>query len=746
MDFKADNIQVGSITKALSENIDGELIFRDASLPQGITLSNLVSDATYAEQIQNNVTAQVTDEMDVAVQELTAYTQNTIDVNTALVIGLSGELYDGTYETYLTEQGLLDGVAVLARENVFTENIGINVTPESQLHIKNATNLEPTQIILENTFEGNLFESHIEQFSSNLNIIGPNGGEIRLYTESDTTGEVRLGITDSTTEVRNTLKFTSVERVGQEQVFTTGESSVVTTTNDAFQYIREGAWINIGGDIRIVETKTSDNEIEVIGRYGTDTVSVSGGASFSYKNPQLELDALTITPYNDIGIGTNLPLSKFHIKGEDTVYLEDNNPKIHFTNKSGTYGMVSYQFTTGSFATSGYSLDLTSKKANEGATIKVNAVADNASLSTTSSGEIQFLTSPYTYETTAPEEVRATINTYGSFGINEDSPVARLHIKQEEILLTGTVAINSGSNIIQGSIINDVDEHVVEFDKQLYVGDTVKFLGETAKVTSISGSNLIIDTPFTNTGVNERLTAQPTVMLIDNTAGNIFRLDYEGNLTTKSVDANILNISGGNATFDDIFANNGLFDGNVRIKGNIVVEGESYEYTQSYIADPVTVVGYVSGGPSISGALNQLNGLEVYRGAIDPYRIVFDEADDYFKIGELGDEQIVATREASFDPDEIVIYDATEDRFIGSGFTPTSLLESRRHTEVIGNAVDYSYTVTHNLGTKDVHVTIRDNVTDEMILTDVIANTINTVMLHFASPPPSNRYTVKVIS
>lgn len=747
-DFKVDNIQVGSITKALSENIDGELIFRDAELPQGITLSNLVSDATFAEQIQNNVTAQVTEEIDVAVQELNAYSQGVLDTNTSLVLGLSGELYGQEYEDYLLSQGLLNGTAYLANENVFTNNIGINITPTSQLHIKNNNaNDLTTKITLDNSYPDILgnpsttytdYTSYIEQSGPNLDIITEEGGQIRLYTTSDQTGEIRLGITDNTTDIYNTLTFAPVERVGQETAYTSGLNSVVTTSNDAFKYVREGAWINLDGAIRLVETKVSDNEIEVIGRYGTDAVNISGGGAFSYKNPLLEMEAMTITPFNDIGLGTKLPQSKLHIKEEDALYLEDENPKIHFTNKEGTFGMVSYDFTTDSFATSGYSLNLTSKKADQGASIRISSVSTDASLSTTPSGEIEFLTSPYTYTTASEEKVRATINTYGSFGINEAKPVSKLHIKQEEQILTGTVAIVSGSNLVQGSTINDIDEHVTEFDKQLTIGDTVTFLGEERTVVAISGAQLTVNSQFSNNGTNETLTAKPSAMLVDNADGNIFRMDYDGNITTKHVNVTSINAPLGVFTSAEIA-------GNLRVNGNIIVEGDSFELTESFIADPLTVVGYVSGG-SISGALARYNGLEVYRGVENPYRIVFDENDDYFKVGEDGDEQIVATREATFTNDEIVIYESSDDRFVGSGFTVQSLLDSTRHTEVIGNGADYSYTVTHNLNTKDVHVTLRNNTTDELEVTDIVADTVNTVMIHFASPPPSNQYTVKVIS
>jgi hypothetical protein len=62
----------------------------------------------------------------------------------------------------------------------------------------------------------------------------------------------------------------------------------------------------------------------------------------------------------------------------------------------------------------------------------------------------------------------------------------------------------------------------------------------------------------------------------------------------------------------------------------------------------------------------------------------------------------------------------------------------------VGNASATSFTVTHNLGTRDVTTMIYDNTTYEEIITDIAMTTINTVTVSFASAPALNAYRVVI--
>lgn len=66
----------------------------------------------------------------------------------------------------------------------------------------------------------------------------------------------------------------------------------------------------------------------------------------------------------------------------------------------------------------------------------------------------------------------------------------------------------------------------------------------------------------------------------------------------------------------------------------------------------------------------------------------------------------------------------------------------RTYAETIGNDVDTSFTITHNLGTKDVEVGAFDAVTGEEVTVDVASRTTNTVVVRFAIAPGIDAYRI----
>jgi len=63
----------------------------------------------------------------------------------------------------------------------------------------------------------------------------------------------------------------------------------------------------------------------------------------------------------------------------------------------------------------------------------------------------------------------------------------------------------------------------------------------------------------------------------------------------------------------------------------------------------------------------------------------------------------------------------------------------------IGDGSATSYTVTHNLASRDVHVTIYNASTYDEVFTDVTHATTNTLTIVFATAPASNAYRVVVV-
>lgn len=69
----------------------------------------------------------------------------------------------------------------------------------------------------------------------------------------------------------------------------------------------------------------------------------------------------------------------------------------------------------------------------------------------------------------------------------------------------------------------------------------------------------------------------------------------------------------------------------------------------------------------------------------------------------------------------------------------------KKYSVSIGDGSATSYTVTHNLASRDVHVTIYNASTYEEVLTDVTHTTTNTLTIVFATAPSSDAYRVVVV-
>jgi hypothetical protein len=69
----------------------------------------------------------------------------------------------------------------------------------------------------------------------------------------------------------------------------------------------------------------------------------------------------------------------------------------------------------------------------------------------------------------------------------------------------------------------------------------------------------------------------------------------------------------------------------------------------------------------------------------------------------------------------------------------------KKYSVAIGDGSATSYTITHNLASRDVHVTVYNASSYDEVITDVTHATTNTLTIVFASAPASNAYRVVVV-
>jgi hypothetical protein len=82
---------------------------------------------------------------------------------------------------------------------------------------------------------------------------------------------------------------------------------------------------------------------------------------------------------------------------------------------------------------------------------------------------------------------------------------------------------------------------------------------------------------------------------------------------------------------------------------------------------------------------------------------------------------------------------------VAGGIQLDPSIAARKVSANVGNGSATSIAVSHNLGTQDVAVTLREASSQAAVLVDWVASDVNTVTLSFAAAPASNAYRVTVV-
>lgn len=82
---------------------------------------------------------------------------------------------------------------------------------------------------------------------------------------------------------------------------------------------------------------------------------------------------------------------------------------------------------------------------------------------------------------------------------------------------------------------------------------------------------------------------------------------------------------------------------------------------------------------------------------------------------------------------------------VGNAIAVDTGVVARKASATIGDGTATTITVTHNLNTQDVVVSVREVATNAVVVADVVANAANTVQITFGTAPTSGQYRATVI-
>lgn len=158
---------------------------------------------------------------------------------------------------------------------------------------------------------------------------------------------------------------------------------------------------------------------------------------------------------------------------------------------------------------------------------------------------------------------------------------------------------------------------------------------------------------------------------------------------------------------------------NLTVTGNLTVSGTTTTINTETInlADNVIVL-----NSNATGSASEDAGIEVERGDDTNVSILWNETSNTW----------------TFTNDGSTYYNIPTSTDLETSIT------DREYVVSIGDGTNTSYTVTHNLNSRDVIVQLFDNSTYDTVFADVVRTTVNTLTVSFASAPTTNDIRVLV--
>ena len=292
---------------------------------------------------------------------------------------------------------------------------------------------------------------------------------------------------------------------------------------------------------------------------------------------------------------------------------------------------------------------------------------------------------------------------------------------------SGTGSFNLGTNTITVPVVN-----ADAYGRVTSIGSA-----STTVVTSITGTQDEVEVSASNGSITIGLPDNVTV------GGN---LTISGDLTVNG-DTTTLNTQTLQVEDNKVLLNKGV-TGTPTLDAGIEVERGDFPNAELFWDESEDK--WVSNNGSASYALS-LEGHTHSASAITDFTSSVETAIDGYLVGSdtisvvSGSVDLTLAASASYltTAGGLAVDKSTlESAFVSDGFT-------RKFSQIIGNSASTTYTVTHNLGTRNVQVQVYGTELSayayQTVETDVDRTDANNVVIGFATPPGNNTFSVVVI-
>lgn len=233
----------------------------------------------------------------------------------------------------------------------------------------------------------------------------------------------------------------------------------------------------------------------------------------------------------------------------------------------------------------------------------------------------------YLHSTLDVDGITHILNTTNSTANNNGALVVDGGVGIAKNVNIGGVVDVDGNSSLHGTLTVD---GATTLNSTLHTVGAVTF-DNTLDVAGVSNFNSTIEsTAYTNGAV-----------VIDGGVGIAKQLRVGGNTTLGSN----FTVGGDSTLAGDLIVNGATEVQDITIHGNVTQEGQSF-ITQAETVEVKDNILLLNRGETAAGVSKGISGIEVDRGTLPNFQFVFDESDDYFKAGEIGDLQILLLRDA----------------------------------------------------------------------------------------------------